>query len=67
MTIRCYYGCTERTVICHSTCEKYKNEAEALKERNDWIRKQKESDKNARSYFCETKSKKLKKYYKEKQ
>jgi hypothetical protein len=67
MTIRCCYGCTERTVTCHSTCGKYKAESNALKERNAMIRKQKESDKNARSYFCDTKSKNLKRYYKEKQ
>ena len=54
-------------MTCHSTCGKYKAESDALKEQNAMIRKQKEIDKNARSYFCETKSKNLKKYYKEKQ
>lgn len=67
MTIRCCYGCTERTVTCHSTCGKYKAESVALKEHNAMIRKQKENDKNARSYFSETKSKNLKRYHKEKQ
>ena len=65
--IKCCYKCPEMTMTCHSACGKYKAESDALKEQNAMIRKKKESDKNAKSYFCETKSKNLKKYYKDKQ
>ena len=73
--IECCHNCTERfvykegdnLVTCHSTCQRYKDESNELKEHNTMIRKKKEADKNARSYFCETKSKNLKRYYREKQ
>lgn len=60
MTIKCCYGCTERTVTCHSTCEKYLGEVAENKAKKDVIRKAKEQTNVADNYICDNKSKHLK-------
>lgn len=43
MKIRCCYGCEERQIGCHGTCEKYLAEKASLdKEREDKHKKQDE-------------------------
>lgn len=64
MTIRCCYGCTERTVTCHSTCGKYKAESDALKERNEMIHQKKENENITKGYCCDVKSKIIKNHRK---
>ena len=70
--IKCCHGCTERavwkddekTMNCHSTCERYKAESEALHERNELIHKKKEKDNITNGYCCDVKSKIIKNHRK---
>lgn len=50
MTIRCCYGCKEREVGCHSTCERYLAEKEKL----DAEREQKHKRQEERNMIWDT-------------
>jgi hypothetical protein len=62
MSIRCCYGCPERTVTCHSTCGKYAKEVEKEKAKKNAIRKTKQQANAVESYICEKKTKNLKRW-----
>ena len=46
----CCYGCTDRNVGCHSTCEKYKELKAKIDERNENIRNMKQANSEFISY-----------------
>lgn len=46
------YGCTDRVVGCHSTCEKY----ETATERNEELKAAKNADKDCRAYAYKIKA-----------
>jgi len=41
-SIRCCLNCPDRTVSCHSTCERYRKEREAWEKRKEEIKRVKE-------------------------
>ena len=70
--IECCHGCTKRAVWkedgkikdCHSTCEDYIKESNALKERNEMIHQKKENENITNGYCCDVKSKIIKNHRK---
>lgn len=47
-------GCEDREVLCHSTCDKYKEYRKSLDDRNDFIRKARR-DANLRIFYFKKK------------